>query len=116
MPMPKLERQAEPIDCRWSAPSEAFFFWRLVMMNKVTPEAAEHDIRMTKRQLQWLVHDFPLDARVIKQIFLRREETWKAFRYLCAHPEAAQRFQEEALAQQSRAHRPRRLRLKKHGR
>ena len=113
MPMPKRERETEPIDCRWSASAEAFFFWRLIMMNKVTPEAAERDIRMTKRQLWWLSKNFPLDVRIIKEIFARREETWKAFRYLCAHPEAAEAFQKEILSVQSKGHRPRTLHLKK---
>ena len=93
------ERAFEPIHANWNPCAEAFFFWRLMWMNKETLECAQADILMTEKQLAWLIREYPLEATIIKDIYEQRKETWKAFQFLCAHPEAAPEFQRAALSQ-----------------
>lgn len=101
-PKQRMEPEFEAINANWHPPTEAFFFWRLVFRGVLSPEQAKKDILMTETQLGWLIHQYPLDAPILREIYWLRKQTYKAFLFLCANPEAAQEI--EKLASSKAAH------------
>ena len=89
----------ESITAHWSSRAEAHSFWRLVKTGKLSFHKAKQDILMSERQLRWLRAGWPLESGVMEAIYELRVATWKAFLYLCTHPEFASGFQRAALMQ-----------------
>jgi len=92
-------KEFEGINARWNPQGEAFHFWRLVRINKMTLESVQQYILMTEKQLRWLIKSSPPERAVIEAIYEQRVDTWKAFQFLCAHPEKAQEFKQAAMSQ-----------------
>jgi hypothetical protein len=95
------------ITANWNPRAEAFFFWRLIRLERIAGgksrawfraqcELAEKEILMTTKQALWLIQQHPLDANVIKQIYYQRKETCRAFRFLRANPRSAPKFRKSA--------------------
>ena len=94
-------KEFEGINSHWNPQAEAFYFWRFVRMNKMTLESAQRYMLMTEEQLRWLIKSSPIERTVLEAIYEQRLETWKAFQFLCAHPEKAPEFKKAATSQGS---------------
>ena len=89
----------ESITAHWSSRAEAHSFWRLVVTGHMNFYQAKNAILMTQRQFTWLCDQWRLESVVMGAIYKQRKATWKAFLYLCTHPESASEFQRAALMQ-----------------